>query len=283
MKMMHEVPEENVLPIDKSAAALGLDEFSLFARVQSGEITVARERSGEMVIPVSELERFAGGPVAAPTVEAEAILPDECLGIERRYGGLKRAGQIVSPYKVGECRFSEDEIKGYRAASSAIAAQLESIRDLNRQLSRSDQMPESADFELNVPESGRWEVRSSLLNLKHGEILLCQRGDEFAVIERFNEDSPYAQANGSAQVLWQGNDAQAVTDAFKEDAHLTLQFMGSNLVAKAQKIVWEQFPDHRPGHVVAAISERCHQAIANEETISQDQKVTRSISHGVRM
>ncbi|MCL4788604.1 MAG: hypothetical protein KJ070_17720 [Verrucomicrobia bacterium] len=267
----------------RCATALGLDEFSLFARVQTGEITVARARSGEMVIPQSELERFAGSPVTAPAVEVEAILPDECLGIERRYSGLKPDGQIVLPYRVGDCRFSETEINGYRAASSAIASQLSHAKDLNRQLSKDAQLPESCDFEVSMSESERWEVRSALLNLKHGEILLCQRGDEFAVIERFNGDSPYAQANGEAQMIWKGNDAQAVADAFKDDARLTLRFMVSNLTAKAQKIVWEQFPDHRPGNVVAAISERCHQAIANEETISQDQKVTRSISYGVRM
>jgi hypothetical protein len=151
----------------------------------------------------------------------------------------------------------------------------------HRQLSADGQLPESCDFEINMSATEWWEVRSALLNLNHGEILLCQRGNEFAVIERFNNDSPYAQANGNAQMLWKGNDAQALTAAFKDDARLTLEFIASNCVAKAQKIVWEQYPDHRPGHIVAAISERCHQAVANEETISQ--KMTNSVSHGIRM
>jgi len=283
MKMMHEVPEEKALPIDKSAAALGLDEFSLLARVQTGEIKAARARSGETVIPESELERLAGGPVRAQSVEDGAILPDESLGIERRYGGLRRDGKTISPYKVGNSRFSEGEINGYRVAASAITSQLRHAEDLNRQLHGNGQLPDSCDFEVSMSETEGWEVRSALLNLNHSEIQLCQRGDEFAVIERFHDGSPYAQANGNAQMLWKGNDAQAVAEAFKADARLTLEFMASNLVAKAQKIIWEQYPDHRPGHVVAAISERCHQAIANEETIPQEQKVTRSISHGVRM
>ncbi|HOW78706.1 MAG TPA: hypothetical protein P5037_08335, partial [Candidatus Paceibacterota bacterium] len=91
----------------------------------------------------------------------------------------------------------------------------------------------------------------------------------------------YAQTNGNAQMLWKGNDAQALTEAFKDDARLTLEFMASNLVAKAQKIVWEQYPDHRPGHIVTAISKRCHQAVASEETVSQT--MTQSVSHGIRM
>jgi len=276
-------PGQAAIPIEQSAAALGLDEFSLCSRIQTGEISAVRARSGEMLIPVSELERLSAGNVTAQSCDGGSILSDECLGIERRHGGVKRDGQLVSPYKVGNCRLSEDEVIGYRAASSAIASQLGHAKELNRRLSVNDQLPDSCDFEVSMSETERWKVRSALLNLKHGEILLCQRDDEFTVIERFNDDSPYAQANGNAQMLWKGNDAQAVTRAFKEDARLTLEFMGSNLVAKAQKIVWEQYPDHRPGRVVAAISERCHQAIANAETISQAQKATQSISHGVRM
>jgi len=279
MQVMKETSGQRALTIDKSASVLGLHEFSLMLRIQAGEIKVARATSGEIVIPESELERLAGGPVSAQSVEGGAILPDECLGIERRRGGLKQNGELVLPYKAAGCRFSEREINGYRTASSAIAGQLESIKDFKRQLTRSDHLPESSDFEINTPEIGRWEVRSALLNLNHGEILLCQRGNAFAVIERFDEDSPYAQANGNAQILLQGNDAHQLTAEFKANAGLTLEFMASNLTAKAQKIVWEQFPEHRFGRIVETISERCGQAVANEEMISQ--KVTHSIGRSI--
>ena len=284
MQVTQEKPGQTALATDRSAAVVGLDEFSLFSRIQTGEINTVRARSGEMMIPESELERLAGGRVTVPSSEAGSIRPDESLGIERRStGGLMRGGQIALPYKVAGCTLSDDEITGYRAASSAIAEQLNYAKELNRQLSVDRKLPESCDFEINMSETERWEVRSALLNLNHGEILLCQRGNEFAVIERFHEDSPYAQGNGNAQMLWKGNDAEALTEAFKGDARLTLEFMASNLVAKAQKIVWEQYPDHRPGHIVAAISERCHQAVANEETISQNRKMMNSVSHGIRM
>ena len=144
-------------------------------------------------------------------------------------------------------------------------------------------MPESRHFEINTPQVGYWKVCSALLNLKRGDILLCRRGDEFAVVEHVPDDSAYAHVYGSVRILMQGNDARQLADEFKADAKLTLEFMGSNLTAKAQKIVWEQFPDHRPGHVVAAISERCHQAIANEETISQSQKVGQGFNRGMRI
>jgi hypothetical protein len=280
MKVTIERPEQAAVPIDRSATALGLDGFSLLSRVQTGEIKAARARSGEMVIPRSELERLAGGPVTVDPAQRSTVLPDKTLGIQSRYGGL--SGK-ESYYKVPgfEGRLGESEIAGYRASASAIAGPLESIKDLNRQLNGDGQLPESSNFEIKMSETERWEVRSALLNLNQGEILLCQRGNEYAIIERFHEDSPYAIANCEAQMLWKGNHAQALTDAFKRDARLTLEFMASNLTAKAQKIVWEQFPDHRPGHIVAAITERCHLAIANEETISQDQKVGQRIGGGI--
>jgi hypothetical protein len=64
----------------------------------------------------------------------------------------------------------------------------------------------------------------------------------------------------------QGNDANQLADEFK---------------AKAQKIVWGQFYEQKPDEIMAAISERCHQAAANQETISQ--KMTQSINRGMRV
>jgi hypothetical protein len=285
MQVVNERPDQHALAIDKSAAVLGLDEFSLLSRIQAGEINAARARSGEMMIPERELEHLAGGPVNTQSVQEGATrLPDESLGIEPRSNGLRQNGESRS-YKVPgyDGRFTESEINGYRAAFGAIARPLESAKDLNLQLRGSGQLPESCDFEINTPQTGRWEVRSALLNLNRGEILLCQRDNESAVIERFHENSPYARTNGSAQILLQGNDARQLMEEFKANAEHTLKFMASNLTAKAQKIVWEQYPDHRPGHIVAAISERCHQAVANEETISQNRKVEQSAGHGIRM
>jgi hypothetical protein len=76
--------------------------------------------------------------------------------------------------------------------SARFWAQCQSLKDLNQQLRGDGQSPEFG--EIDTPQTGRWEVRSSLLNLDPGEILLCQRGDEFAAIERFGEDSPYAKS-----------------------------------------------------------------------------------------
>src|SRR5579862_7800940 len=88
MEITIEKPEQAAVPMDRSAIALGLDEFSLFSRIQTGEIKAARAQSGEMVIPRSELEQLAGGPVTILPAREGTVLPDKTLGIQSRHGGL---------------------------------------------------------------------------------------------------------------------------------------------------------------------------------------------------
>jgi hypothetical protein len=121
------------------------------------------------------------------------------------------------------------------------------------------------------------------LNLGQSEILLCRLANEFSVVERFHDESAYAKKNGGTEILLRGNHPQQLVDDFKANAHLSLEFMASNLTAKAQKVVWEQFPDYRPSQVVAAISERCRQAVSNDETISQSETMTHSSNRGIKI
>jgi hypothetical protein len=284
MQMKHQRLENGALPIDKSASVLGLDEFSLLSRIQAGDIVVARARSGEMVVPESELERLIGIPVdswPATGGELGTKFPDTRLGIQSREEGRIQNGKRFA-YKVPDYpgRFNESEINGYRAAFGAIAGEFESLLDMRRQLNVPDQVPASGDFEINTAETGRWEVRSALLNLTHGEVLLCQQGNEFAIIERFREDSSYAQVNASVEFLMRGDDPHELIADFKANAQHTLEFMASNLAAKAQKVIWEQFPNNRPGEVMAAISERCHQAVASEQSISERLALDQQIKIG---
>jgi hypothetical protein len=277
--------DQSALAIDQSAALLGLHPFSLLSRIQAGEINSVRARSGEIAIPTNELQRLAGA--IKPSDESEhrsAKLSDDRLGIKWTYGGLKRDGETVS-YKVpGHAgSFTATEIKSYRAAFGAIAEEFESLAGVKKQVSESSQIPPSSETEIQSPQIGRWQVRSTLLNLGQSDILLCEREGDFAVIERFRGESLYAKANSDAEILLRGDDARQLAEDFKANAQLTLEFMASNLVAKAQKVVWEQFPDDRPGRIVAAISERCRQAVANEETISQDHKQTHSVNRGIRI
>lgn len=272
--------EAEALTIDKCASALGVHEFSLLSRIQSGDITAARLRSGEMAIPVYEMERLSRLSVNSLTVDTKTAEPDEnVFGIGKEWGGLKRKGGRAN-FTVPDyfSRFTESEINGYRAAFGAIANEYASLTGLKEQLDKPNQIRASSEKEVCTSEIGVWQVRSTLLNLGQSDMLLCQRKNEFAVIERFKDESLFAKANGNAQILLDGNDPMKLANEFKENAQLTLEFMASNMVAKAQKIVWGQYQGERAGRLVEAISERCRLAVSNEETISQTQELGHSHS-----
>lgn len=286
MEIKNSAPDQDAPTIQQCAGVLGLHEFSLFSRIQAGDITPTRLRSGIMAIPVSELERLSKLSIQSlviPLDEPETVLPDARLGIKRDpFNGLLRGGEHQEYSVPGDFRyFTESEIKGYRSAFSVIANEYNYLTNLKKQLEKPATVVPSPEKEICTSRLGFWQVHSTLLNLGHSNILLCQRQNESAVIERFRDDSLYA--NGNAEILLQGNDARELAAAFHTNAKHTLEFMASNQVATAQKVIWEQFPDHRPARIVAAISERCRLAVTNEETISEARKMNQSNSRGMRI
>jgi hypothetical protein len=274
MQIKNDVSESDALTIKQSASLLGVHEFSLLSRIQAGDITAARLPSGEVAVPESELARLLRMPVNVSAVPSqdEIHFSDHELGIEHGWGGLKRKGESVNYSVPGyPFRFAESEINGYRAAFGAIASEYESLGKLRKQLEKPAAVVPSPEKEICTSQLGVWQVRSTLLNLGQSDILLCQKQNEFAVIERFRDNAPYAKANGIAEILLERNDPRELATAFDENAKHTLEFMASNQVATAQKIIWGQFQEQRPARLVDAISERCRLAVSNEETISQTQ------------
>lgn len=272
---------QNALTTDKSAAVLGVHEFSLFTRIQMDEIKTERLEWGEIAIPKSELERLLGIPankLVVPQLQ-ETISPDSRLGIEKHQDRLKRNGESIEysvPNHPG--RFDEREIKSYRAAFGVIANQLDSVICLKKQL---DNLPSEQKLSARI---SRWNVRSRLLSLGQIEILLCQMEDEFAAIEGFHLDkSAYTKTKIGPKILLQAKSAVQLIDDFKVNAYHTLKFMASNLTAKAQGVVWGQFSDCRPGEVIAAISERCLQAVSTDEAIPQNQTLTHSANRRMKI
>jgi hypothetical protein len=59
--------------------------------------------------------------------------------------------------------------------------------------------------------------------------------------------------------------------------------MARNLVAQAQRVAWQQFPNHNPSLVVQAISERCHQVVEKSQTNKQSETETVRQSRGVKI
>ncbi len=65
------------------------------------------------------------------------------------------------------------------------------------------------------------------------------------MIERFRDNVPYAKANGIAEILLERTDPRELAAAFNANARHTLEFMASNEVATAQRVIWTQFHEHR--------------------------------------
>jgi hypothetical protein len=114
----------------------------------------------------------------------------------------------------------------------------------------------------NIPID-RWQICSTLLKLRNSQIFLCERSlqgaKEFAVIEHFRKDSPYARANGDTEVLRAGDDPVLLVEEYATSAEHALRGMACNLVAKAHRIVWARYASTSPARVVQAISEKCAQ------------------------
>jgi hypothetical protein len=286
MNTTNDTSGHTALTIRQSASALGLHEFSVFSRIQAGDLTATRFPSGIIAIPVTTLERLSKLSIhslSIPPDKPDEIPSDNILGITRgSHLGLKRQGEYVNFTVPDHFRqFTETEMQGYRAALGAI---WEEYFELNRIRKQLEKTPMAASgSEICTTALGVWQVRSTLLNLGQSDILLCQNRNGFAVIERFREGSLYGKANGQAEILLEGNDGRELTAAFNANARHTLEYMASNQVATAQKVIWEQFPDHRPAQVVAAISERCRLAAVPEERVVKEQKQGPAHCRGIRM
>lgn len=199
---------------------------------------------------------------------------------------LKRAdGQEMHEVPGVAFRLTDRQLESFNAATEAISydfAQIQPIReDLDRlEKVQWDRPPREAFATVKTPE-GDWKAYAQLLKPMRSEVLLCQKanGDEWAVIQRFQANSPYAKAHGETDILLRGNDRCELMDEYKAQVQHTLRFMASNMTAKAQDVVWKQFPDESPAKVVRAISQHCATAVENSESLKQAEMEKQNIRH----
>ncbi|HUA37424.1 MAG TPA: hypothetical protein VMA35_03370 [Candidatus Sulfopaludibacter sp.] len=176
----------------------------------------------------------------------------------------------------------------YTAAFQTIEGDLSAMQPVREAVSRLEHVqwerPVPKAFAIIATPEGEWNAHALLLKLFRTEILLCRKagGDEWAVIQQL-QASPYTQVHGRIEILLKGNGPREVATEYMAQMRHTLQFMARNAEVKAQKVVWEQFPDDHPGKVVRAISERCDSVAEGTEVIkqTQTQSVRRSRSIGV--
>jgi len=203
---------------------------------------------------------------------------------------LKRAdGQEMHAVPGVPFRLTDRELASFNTALESIKGDLLEVEPIREGLNRLEKVewsrpPREAFATIATPE-GEWKAYAQLLKPRASEILLCQKanGGEWAVIQRFQPNSPYAQGHGATEILMKGNDRGELMGEYKAQVQHTLRFMARDLAAKAQPAAWEQFPDDNPVKVVRALSQRCAMAVENSESLKQAEMEKPGIrqSHGM--
>lgn len=194
-------------------------------------------------------------------------------------------------------RLTRSELDAYNAAFKTIRHDFSELEKLQERVNHLAKIPWEHRAalrhftSLQTADGARWDAYGVLLKSSETQVLLCRKteGTEWAAIQRLPVNAPYAQAHGATEVLLTGNDARTVTNEYAAQAQHTLRFMASDLVAKTQKIVWDQYSHANPDRVIRALSERCAHAVKNTEVVREVQSVTESViqpprrSHGIRV
>jgi hypothetical protein len=203
---------------------------------------------------------------------------------------LKRNGQLARhavPHYPG--RLTDAENEAYQTAVASVQtelADLSTIAEALRGVENKGTEPMEAvgrPAEILVGSRDRWQARRSLMNLSQNEVLLCQKGGEFAIIERFPENSPYAKANGSAEITLIGNNERQVLQDYVENERQTLNLLAMDLQAKVSETLTAKHPDQNCKRVVEAITRRCDHEMNPPPTQTQATAPALKPSRGVRV
>jgi hypothetical protein len=201
---------------------------------------------------------------------------------------IKRNGQSARhtvPHYSG--RLTDAENEAYQTAVAAVQSELADLTTVGQAL-RGVENPgmgtagASGDpTEIVVGSSDPWQVRKCLVELNQSEVFLCQKGTEFAVIERFSENSRYAMANGPAEIMLTGNNERQVLQDYAQNERQTLQLLATDLTAKVRETLAAQHPDLNCRRVVEAVTRRCDYEInptqSQAETIAPALQQTRGL------
>jgi hypothetical protein len=193
---------------------------------------------------------------------------------------LKRNGEVCQaevPDYPG--RLTATEKRAYSAAAANVEGHLRELAEAARALSAVErQLPQwKAEFNdtsaapilegMDKPTAGdQWHVVKSLVKTSRSELLFCSRaldeGREFAVFEKFDPNSAYAQAQGNPELLLTGDNALGLLEVYLESERRMLQLVKQNIEAAVEESLTEKFPGEDHSRVVRAISARCDKCIS---------------------
>jgi len=206
---------------------------------------------------------------------------------------LKRNGEIceaVVPNFPG--RLTATEKRAYSAGIAAIEDQLRDLEQAGRALAEVErQIPNlQAGVELNgngavldrsSKAEDQWHVIKTLVKTNRSELLFCARGAgdgrEFAVFEKFDPTSAYAQAQGNPELILTSNKASLLLQDYVESERRMLKLVKQDLTATVEELLSEKFPSENNTRVIKAVSAHCESCIAGNAQTQQTQKADRGV------
>jgi hypothetical protein len=193
---------------------------------------------------------------------------------------LKRNGEACQ-FEVPEFpgRLSASEHRAYTIAIAAVDEQLRQYNEAAGALAKlAKEIPKAGKptngligdhlgtIEIPGAESGKWEIRRSLVKTSRNELLLCSRqtggGQDFGIVERFDPESAYARAQGNSEVLITGNNISVLLRNYVENECRVLDLFKHDLEANVEEVLAEKYPGENFSRVVKAISARCSNRIS---------------------
>src|ERR1700722_7034104 len=192
---------------------------------------------------------------------------------------LKRNGEICQaevPDYPG--RLTTTELRVYKAAVASVENQLHdlaqaarALSDVEKQIPQWKRESESAAAPIlagiGEENSGnQWHVLKTLVKTSRSELLFCSRaledGSEFAVFEKFDPNSAYAQAQGNPELILTSNNASLLLQDYVESERRMLHLVKQNIEATVEESLTEKLPGEDNSRVVKAVSARCGKCIA---------------------
>jgi hypothetical protein len=197
---------------------------------------------------------------------------------------LKKHGQICQ-HSVPEYsgRLTDGEFAAYNAVFASVEGdfkELVRIADGLGQLEKSmpsflEKLSSSSSRSLTGQDGSEWQILAPLPITPSGEMLWCKRQfgemEEFAIVERFDPNSPLAIAQGEFDVQMTDSDPLRLLRDFINARRDAAQLFANDIIATAKEQVAENHPGENLNRVLDAITQRCTKSISAEERISPTQ------------
>ena len=200
---------------------------------------------------------------------------------------LKKHGQLCQ-HAVPEYsgRLTDAEFGAYKSVFASVEGEFKELSAITEGLTKLEKSLPDLLKTISAPTSesvggqdgSEWQVLTPLPHTQQGEMLWCKRQlgelEEFAVVERFPENSALANAQGEFDVQMTDSDPLRLLRDFINARRDASHLFANDIVAAAQEQATEQYPGQDLNRVLEAISHRCTKGLSPVQSVAPAQTQT---------